>query len=65
MNLPSGLLPIKGRPLLTRMAVELFGTNQGFPINKAHQDLGYKPEVDFEEGMRRVEVWLRQIASKK
>jgi len=60
-----GLLPIKGRPLLTRMAAELFDTNQGFPINKARRELGYEPEVDFEEGMRRVEVWLRQIASKK
>jgi len=57
------VLPIKGRPLLTRMAAELFGTNQGFPINKARRELGYKPEVDFDEGMRRVEVWLRQIGS--
>ena len=54
-----GLLPIKVRHLLTRMAVELFGTNQGFPINKARRELGYEPEVDFEEGMHRVEVWLR------
>jgi len=58
-----GVLPIKGRPLLTRMAAELFGTNQGFPINKARRELGYKPEVDFDEGMRRVEIWLHQIGS--
>ena len=60
-----GILPIKGRPLLTRMAAELFGTNQGFPINKARRELGYEPEVDFDEGMHRVEVWLRQIVSKE
>jgi len=59
-----GILPIKGRPLLTRMAAELFGTNQGFPINKARQELGYEPEVDFDEGMHRVELWLNQIANK-
>jgi nucleoside-diphosphate-sugar epimerase len=53
-------LRIKGRPLLTRMAAELFGTHQGFSINKARQELGYEPEVEFDEGMRRVEVWLRQ-----
>lgn len=54
------ILPFKGRPLLTRMAAELFGTNQGFPIDKARRELGYEPEADFDEGMRRVEVWLRQ-----
>ena len=56
-----GILPLKGRPLLTRMAAELFGTNQGFSIDKARRELGYEPEVDFDEGMRRVEVWLHQI----
>lgn len=55
-----GALRIEGRPLLTRMAVELLGTNQGFPIAKARRELGYEPAVDFDEGMRRVEAWLRQ-----
>lgn len=55
-----GVLHIKSRPLLTRMAAELFGTDQGFPIDKARVELGYKPKVDFDEGMRRVEAWLRQ-----
>ena len=45
------------------MAVELFGTHQGFSINKARRELGYEPKVNFDEGMRRVEVWLRQIGS--
>ena len=58
-----GAVRIKTRPLLTRMAVELFGTNQGFSIDKARRELGYEPKVDFDEGMRRVEVWLRQIGS--
>jgi nucleoside-diphosphate-sugar epimerase len=56
-----GILRIKSRPLLTRMLVELLGTNQGFPIDKARRELGYEPRVDFEEGMARVETWLRQI----
>jgi len=55
-----GALRIEARPLLTRTAVALFGTNQGFPITKARRELGYEPEVDFEEGMRRVEAWLRR-----
>jgi nucleoside-diphosphate-sugar epimerase len=48
------------RPLLTRMAVELFGTDQGFPIQKARDQLGYEPAVPFEQGMRLVESWLRE-----
>lgn len=58
-----GALRIEARPLLTRMAAELFGTHQGFPIDKARRELGYKPRVDFDEGMRQVEAWLRQIGS--
>lgn len=54
-------LRIQSRPLLTRMMVELFGTNQGFPIDKARRELGYEPRVDFDEGMAHVEIWLRQI----
>jgi nucleoside-diphosphate-sugar epimerase len=53
-------LRIKSRPLFTRMFAELFGTHQGFCIDKARQELGYVPAVDFEEGMRRVDAWLRQ-----
>lgn len=56
-----GTLRIQSRPLLTRMMVELLATNQGFPIDKARRELGYQPRVDFDEGMARVETWLRQI----
>jgi nucleoside-diphosphate-sugar epimerase len=56
-----GALRIEARPLLTRMTAELFGTDQAFPIDKARRELGYEPGVDFDEGIRRVEAWLRQI----
>ena len=56
-----GALRIEGRPLLTRMAAELLGTHQGFPIDKARRELGYEPAVEFDEGMRRVEAWLHQV----
>jgi len=56
-----GVLRIQSRPLLTRMMVELFGTDQGFPIDKARRELGYEPRVNFDEGMSHVEEWLRQI----
>jgi nucleoside-diphosphate-sugar epimerase len=53
-------LHIQSRPLLTRMFAELFSTHQGFSIEKARRELGYTPKVDFAEGMRRVEAWLRE-----
>jgi nucleoside-diphosphate-sugar epimerase len=53
-------LRIETRPLLTRLAVELMGTDQAFTIDKTRRELGYEPAVDFDEGMRRVEVWLRE-----
>lgn len=56
-----GALRIKTRPLMTRMAVEMLATHQGFSISKASRELGYEPRVGFDEGMRRVETWLSQI----
>ena len=56
-----GALATKNRPLLTRMAVELVGTDQNFSIEKARKDLNYKPNVDFEKGMLHVKDWLCQI----
>ena len=56
-----GALAAKNRPLLTRMAVELVGTDQNYSIAKARKDLNYKPNVDFEKGMQDVKNWLCQI----
>ncbi len=53
------LLPIAGRPLLTRHAVENLGTHQDFPATRARRMLGYVPRVGFDEGMERVAAWLR------
>ena len=58
-----GALRLKGRPLLTRTAVELFGTDQNFSIDKARRELGYEPKVGFEEGMQRVEEWMRETGA--
>jgi nucleoside-diphosphate-sugar epimerase len=48
------------RPPMTRLMVELMGTDQDFPIVKAQQGLGYRPRVSFEEGIRYTADWLRQ-----
>lgn len=55
-----GLMGIRHRPLLTRMAVELFGTAQDFPVDKARDTLGYRPRVDFQCGMQKVDDWLQR-----
>jgi nucleoside-diphosphate-sugar epimerase len=56
-------LGIETRPLITRMVAEVFGTHQGFTIDKAYQELGYEPRIGFDEGMHCVERWLRQRGS--
>lgn len=47
------------RPLVTRMAVEFTGTDQGFPSDRARRELGWVPRVDFRAGMYHIEAWLR------
>jgi len=48
------------RPPLTHFIIELMGTDQDFPIGKAQRELGYRPRVSFEEGIRHIGDWLRQ-----
>jgi nucleoside-diphosphate-sugar epimerase len=42
----------KKRPLLTRMAVEIFTTNQEFSIEKIKRELGYAPRASFKEFLK-------------
>jgi len=50
----------RSRPLITRMAVEFTGTDQGFSSDRARRELGWRPRVDFDTGMRRVQAWLQE-----
>jgi nucleoside-diphosphate-sugar epimerase len=43
------LLKKKGRPLLTRMAVDILCTTQEFSIEKIKRELGYAPRVAFKD----------------
>ena len=47
------------RPLLTRSAVEMLGTRQGFTMTRAREQLGFAPSVGFDEGVERTIEWLR------
>jgi nucleoside-diphosphate-sugar epimerase len=42
------------------MLVELMGTDHDYPIDKAQRELGYRPRVSFEEGIKHTGDWLRQ-----
>ena len=49
----------KIEPLVTPMAVEVFTNQQKVSIEKARYLLGYKPKIDYQEGMKQIEKWLR------
>jgi len=54
--------PAKGssRPLLTRMAVEIFTADQSFSIAKARNELGYEPTGSVQEAMDEMVAWLAE-----
>jgi len=49
----------KIEPIITPMAINVFTNNESISMEKAESLLGYKPKVDFKEGMRQVEIWLK------
>ena len=47
-------------PLLTRSRVKFFTENRAFSYQKARNELGYVPKVDFREGVKRTIRWYRE-----
>jgi len=45
------------KPVLTRLGVRLFGTDNRHSVDKAREELGYKPEVTLREGVRVSSRW--------
>jgi nucleoside-diphosphate-sugar epimerase len=54
-------LHISAEPPMTRFLAEELATSHWFDIQAARNDLGYVPRVSTEEGLRRLETWLRGI----
>ena len=52
------LLRFKERPLLTREALNLVGSDNRFPIDKAEKELGFSPRVSYEEGIKEIRKFL-------
>src|SRR5215471_5464539 len=46
------------RPVVTRLGVMMFGTDNRHSIEKARSELGYEPQVDIREGIRLAAVWF-------
>lgn len=63
-NLTLFLLATIGRltanPEVTPHVIRFLSRRGGYSIEKAKQRLGYQPQVNVEEGMRRIEDWLQQ-----
>lgn len=47
----------EGQPVVTRLGVKLFGTDNRHAIDKARRELGYHPRVDLREGVRLAASW--------
>jgi nucleoside-diphosphate-sugar epimerase len=47
------------QPLVTRLGVKLFGTDNRHAIDKARRELGYHPMIDLREGVRLAAAWYR------
>jgi nucleoside-diphosphate-sugar epimerase len=53
------LFNIDAEPYMTRYLADVCASSQWFDISAAQKDLGYTPRVSTEEGLRRLEEWLR------
>lgn len=47
------------QPIVTRLAVKLFGTDNRHAIDKAQREIGYTPQVTIREGIRLAAAWYR------
>lgn len=49
--------PLRIDPPLHRRRASFFVNNRAFSIEKARRELGYQPQVDIDEGLRRTAAW--------
>lgn len=46
------------KPLVTRLGVMMFGSDNRHSIEKARRELGYSPEIDLQEGIKLAAAWF-------
>lgn len=54
-----GVLRLPGEPPMTRFVAHELATAHWFNIEAARRDFGYRPEVSIDEGLIRLQEWLR------
>lgn len=52
------LLGIEKRPLITREALNLVGSDNRIPIERVKNELGYTPQVTYAEGLKRIKGYI-------
>jgi len=60
-----GILGISREPKMTRFLSEELATSHWFDISAARRDLGYSPKISINEGLERLEAWLKTSESIK
>jgi len=50
-------IPLRIQPPIFRRRVDIFVKDRAFDISKAKRELGYQPQVDLQEGIRRTAKW--------
>jgi nucleoside-diphosphate-sugar epimerase len=51
-------LRLSGEPPMTRFVAREMATAHWFDISAARRDLGYKPQISIDEGLKRLAKWL-------
>lgn len=51
---------LPGEPQMTRFVAEELATSHWFDIRAAKEDLGYRPLVSTQEGLRRLRQWIKE-----
>ncbi|MBI5061960.1 MAG: 3-beta hydroxysteroid dehydrogenase, partial [Desulfatitalea sp.] len=59
------ILGIEAEPPITRFQVNAMATDHWFDISAAKRDLGYRPLVSAEEGLKRLSQWLRDYSGSR
>ena len=54
------LFKLSGEPRMTRFVAKELSTAHWFDLSAAKADFGYQPQVSIEEGLSRLQGWLRQ-----
>ena len=60
MELIYKILSLKGEPLINIKKIETMTVDRCFDYKKAKKDLGYKPIIDYQEGLEKTIAWFEK-----